>query len=58
MLVFDVRGRQVAAVEGPSGTGLVWDGKDSAGKPVGSGVYLYRLKVGPVSEQGTVVVVK
>ncbi len=27
---------------------VVWDGRDTGGRPVASGVYLYQLKVGPI----------
>jgi len=47
LVVFDVRGRQVRAlVDGvlESGTHrIVWDGRDGAGRRVGSGIYFYRL---------------
>jgi hypothetical protein len=26
---------------------VVWDGRDERGRPVASGVYLYRLRYGP-----------
>jgi hypothetical protein len=29
---------------------IVWDGIDDSGKPVSSGVYLYKLKVGEFEE--------
>ncbi len=47
--IYDVSGRLVATLfDGthPAGPGSVtWDGKDRKGRPVGSGVYLYRLAV-------------
>lgn len=46
--IFNAAGRLVATVldrEGPSGwTEMAWDGKDSSGRPVSSGVYLARLE--------------
>jgi hypothetical protein len=56
--IFDVRGRRVAVVEGLSQSHLVWDGKDLAGSLVGPGIYLYRLEVGKVRQQGRIVVVR
>lgn len=48
--IYDVKGRVVRTLSvGPaSGTeaSVVWDGKDSAGKPVASGVYFYRVNTG------------
>jgi subtilisin family serine protease len=45
--VYDVRGtlvRSLAETTLPAGQyHAVWDGKDRAGRPVGSGVYIYRL---------------
>ena len=42
--IFDVRGRRIRTIPGPS---PVWDGKDSSGKVVDSGVYIYQY-----TEQG------
>lgn len=48
--VFDVAGRRVAEllneVQAPGGHRVVWDGRDDAGRPLASGLYLYRLTVG------------
>ena len=48
LTIFDILGRQVAVLlDGlqPAGSHtLGWDGTDSAGRPVGSGVYLVRLE--------------
>lgn len=50
MLVDDVRAR---------GThDITWDGRDSAGNPVGSGVYFYRLKAGKFTESRKMVLLK
>jgi glucose/arabinose dehydrogenase len=50
LAVYDLLGRHVRTlVNGvvPAGTHSVrWDGRDSQGKPVGSGVYFYRLETG------------
>ena len=48
--VYDLRGRLVRTLwDGPLAAGahrLDWDGRNTAGQPVASGVYLYRLEVG------------
>ncbi len=45
--IFNLKGQKVCslvdAVQQMGGYSVVWDGKDSGGKPVSSGVYLYRL---------------
>ncbi len=47
LTIYDVNGRRVRTlVDGLSSAGyqsVVWDGTDSRGRPVASGVYLYRL---------------
>ena len=52
--IFDVQGRRVAVMEraqrGPGQHAFVWDGADSSGRSVASGVYLYTLTVGEASE--------
>ena len=54
--VFDLTGRRVAVVTGPSGAALVWEGKDQSGTLVGPGIYLYRMEVGNQRREGKVVV--
>lgn len=46
--IFDIRGRRVKAFDNlASGLhSLVWDGRDTAGREMPSGVYLYRLRTG------------
>ena len=44
LTVFYLRGRRVAAVEGPSGMPLVWDIRKTG--DVEPGIYFYRVKVG------------
>lgn len=50
LTVFDIRGRRVRVLEdGTLDPGLhrmTWDGRDSRGVPVASGIYPYRLRVG------------
>ena len=48
--IYDVRGRQVTSLEEtvlPAGRyEYIWDGKNGSGRPVGSGVYFYRIVAG------------
>ncbi len=57
--VYDVAGRLVRTlVDGPVAAGghtVSWDGRDEAGNPVASGLYLYRLRTGNVVESRRVV---
>ena len=41
--VFDVRGRRVAELQPASPTELRWDGRDSGGRTVQSGLYLVQI---------------
>jgi immune inhibitor A len=54
--VYDVSGRLVREVADrayPAGAhSVVWDGKDTAGKRVGTGIYFYRFRCGEFSETG------
>ena len=60
--VFDIRGHLVRALVdralAPGNYSVVWDGRDSRGKPVVSGVYIYRLRYGPYSLLRKMVVCK
>ena len=56
--VFDQSGRRVAMVRGRSGSQLVWDGKDGAGRLASPGLYLYRMEVGKQRRDGRVVVLR
>jgi flagellar hook assembly protein FlgD len=51
--IFDLEGRLVATlVDGWRDAGpqnCLWNGCDDAGRPVGSGVYVYRIEAGPYS---------
>ena len=50
LAIFNLTGQRVKTlVEGPKAAGsyrAVWDGRDSNGGPVASGLYLCRLQVG------------
>jgi hypothetical protein len=60
--IFDVSGRRVAdLVDGPLEPGthvLRWDGRDSRGSRVASGVYFVRARAGSFSHRGKVVVLE
>jgi hypothetical protein len=62
LTVYDVRGTLVRTLlDQPAGVGyhsLVWDGTDSSGSRVGSGVYFYRLRAGNKVITRKLVVVK
>jgi hypothetical protein len=61
LVVYDVAGRLVATlVDGPAEGPqvVVWNGVDAAGRPVGSGVYYYRLVAGDVIESRPMVLLK
>jgi len=62
LVVYDVLGREVRRLVGSrqqSGRHEVtWDGLDSGGQPVASGVYFYRLKAGDFVETRSVQLVK
>ncbi len=51
LTIYDVMGREVRTllqgVEEPGYHQVFWDGTDDRGRPVGSGVYLYRIQAGP-----------
>ncbi|MCZ6819681.1 MAG: T9SS type A sorting domain-containing protein, partial [Calditrichaeota bacterium] len=57
LTIFNLKGQQVRMLEASQksrGTySVIWDGKDNIGRQVSSGVYLYRLSVEPLSENGT-----
>ncbi|HXV15059.1 MAG TPA: FlgD immunoglobulin-like domain containing protein [Candidatus Krumholzibacteria bacterium] len=60
--VFDVRGARVATIfDGTLGQGrhsVEWSGKDDAGRPVASGLYLYTLTTGKRTMSKKMVMVK
>ena len=50
LTIYNLNGQQVRAlVDGQRAAGryrVVWDGRDDAGRPAGTGVYFYRLRAG------------
>ena len=58
LAVYDLSGRRVAALRGPAGSVLVWDGRGRDGRRVPNGVYLYRLQVASQEQRGRVVVLR
>lgn len=48
--IYDLRGRLVRTIvkeeKGPGKHSAHWDGRDNSGRPVPSGIYLYRMEVG------------
>ena len=60
--VIDVRGRLVAVVSdgyfAPGAHETTWDGRDSAGQPVASGVYIYTLRQGGRQSNGTLILLR
>lgn len=60
--IFDLRGRELARlIDGPLSPGdycIAWDGKDSRGLSVPSGVYLYNLTQGGESQSRKMTLVK
>jgi flagellar hook assembly protein FlgD len=47
LAIFDVAGRRVRTLvharQTPGDHAVVWDGRDEAGREVGTGIYMYRL---------------
>jgi len=56
--IFDLSGRRLAVLKGPSGSPLVWEGRDDGGSLVPTGVYLYRMEAGRYRYEGKIVVVR
>jgi hypothetical protein len=60
--IVDTRGRRVASVrhdmQAAGRHEFVWDGTDTRGRPVASGVYLYRLQAGQARATGKMVLSK
>jgi hypothetical protein len=62
LAVYDVLGQQVRVLVSralPAGQHqVVWDGRDELGRPVSSGVYMYRLQAGAFSQLKRMVMIK
>ena len=62
LVVYDVMGREVAVLTDElveAGTyAATWDGRDAAGRPVASGLYLYRIEAGSFAEARTMTLLK
>lgn len=57
--VYDLSGANVSSLKlDLGGNALSWDGKDSSGRVVPSGIYIYMIKLGKYTVSGTVVVAK
>jgi hypothetical protein len=60
--IYNIRGQLVRTlVDEDMSVGtrqVLWDGNDSRGKPVASGLYLYRLTIGTVSEERKMLLLK
>lgn len=54
--LFDPSGRRIRRLSVPPGQGFLrWDGRDESGNDPGSGVYLYRVRMGDWERSGKVV---
>ena len=62
LIVYDVTGREVAVLaEGPMEAGryeVTWDGRDNAGRPLASGVYVYRMQTEAFTQARSMVLLK
>jgi len=60
--VYGIDGREIARPPGavlPAGRhGWSWDGRDRAGRPVASGLYLYRLRAGSEGAEGKILILR
>jgi flagellar hook assembly protein FlgD len=60
--IFNILGRRVRTLineELPSGEyRAIWDGADDSGKPVSTGIYLYRFKAGDFVQTRKMVLLK
>jgi len=60
--IYDLEGAKVADLsinsQAPEPNALFWDGKDSGGVVVASGVYLYKISAGDAQLTGTIVVAR
>jgi aminopeptidase N len=62
LVIYDIRGRNIRGLKtGPARGGkndVTWDGRDDRGRPVGSGIYLYRLEINGRIEMKRMVLLK
>ena len=62
LIVYDAQGREVRVLRRgrePAGIrGVTWDGRDSRGRPVGSGVYIARLEAGRFQQSRKLVLLR
>ncbi|MFQ5583152.1 MAG: T9SS type A sorting domain-containing protein [Calditrichia bacterium] len=62
LAVYDLLGREVRILVNdhrtPGSYTVQWDGKDNTGKPVSSGIYIYRLQVGDFSQSRKLVLMR
>lgn len=57
--IFDINGAYISdMLKGDTESSLKWDGKNSSGKTVSSGIYIYQIEAGGKVFNGTVVVAK
>lgn len=60
--VYNVLGKLVDTlveqVEDPGNKSIIWDGTDSIGQPVGSGIYFYQMQAGDYGETCKMVLIK
>jgi hypothetical protein len=60
--IYNVLGQRVRnlidAEQAPGDYSLVWDGTDREGRPVPTGVYVYRLKVGDLAQTRKMLLLK
>ena len=62
LTIYDILGRElrtlVAGTQEPGYRSVVWDGTDARGRPVGSGVYLYRIQAEGFTQARKMVLLK
>lgn len=62
LTVFDVLGRKVRTLVdaslSPGAYSYMWNGNDDVGRPVASGIYLYRLEIGEFAATRSMTLIK
>jgi len=62
LCIYNISGQLVKTLAdgcmNPGAHALSWDGKDESGKPVGAGVYLYRIEAGASRQVKRLTVIK